>query len=138
MKDLALKYAQNDYNCAESVVLAANEYYGLNIDPRDVHLVSGFGAGMQCGDLCGGLAGAVAIIAMKYVENRAHEDRPGLRNKVTKLIRSFEAAAGSRLCKDIKPKFYTPETHCYKTIMMASEVLENTIDEIEKEMNALN
>lgn len=134
LKDLALKYAQNDFNCAESVVKAANDYYSLNIQEKDIHLVSGFGAGMQCGDLCGGMVGAIAVISMKYVENRAHEDRPGLRNKVTTLIRNFEKEAGSRLCKDIKPKYYNPEIKCQKTIMLAAEVLENTINQLEKEI----
>lgn len=134
LKDLALKYSLADYNCAESIVKAANEYYSLDINDKDIHLISGFGGGMQCGDVCGGLLGAISIIAMKYVENRAHEDRPGLRNKVTTLIRNFEKETGSRLCKDIKPRYFSEETKCQKTIMMAAEVLENTIIELEKEI----
>ena len=134
LKDIALEYALKDYNCAESVVLAANDYYNLGIDPKDVRLLSGFGAGMQCGDICGGLAGAIAALTMKYVEVKAHEDKPGLRNKVNKLIRNFEAEAGSRHCKDIKPKYYNPEIKCQKTIMLAAGVLEKTIKEIDKEL----
>lgn len=135
LKDIALEYSLKDYNCAESIILAANDYYNLGIVPRDIHLLSGFGGGMQCGDICGGLAGAIGTIAMKYVENRAHEDRPGLRSKVTKMIRNFEAETGSRVCAQIKPKYYTPETKCQKTIMLAAEVLEKTIAQIEEEIN---
>ena len=134
LKDLALKYALDDYNCAESIIKAANEYYSLNITEKDFHLISGFGGGMQCGDVCGGLIGAISVIGMKYVENRAHEDRPGLRHKVTTLIKNFESVMGSRLCKDIKPKYFNPEIKCQKTIMMAAEILENTINELEKEI----
>ena len=134
LKDIALEYSLNDYNCAESLMLAANDYYNLGVKPEDVRMMAGFGAGIQCGDVCGGLVGAIAAISVKYVEQRAHEDRPGLRNKVTKMIRNFEAETGSRLCKDIKPHYYTPETKCQKTIMMAADILEKTINEIENEI----
>ncbi|MDO4198993.1 MAG: C-GCAxxG-C-C family (seleno)protein [Erysipelotrichaceae bacterium] len=135
LKDLALKYAQADYNCAESVIMAANEYYSLGVELKDIRLLSGFGAGMQCGDICGGLAGAIAAVSIKYVENRAHEDKPGLRNKVTKLIRNFEEELGSRQCMYIKPKYYNPEIRCQKTIMISAEILEKTIEEIDKELS---
>ena len=46
-------FLEKDYNCAETVLLWANERYGLRVAPEDVALVSGFGGGLGCGETCG-------------------------------------------------------------------------------------
>ena len=47
LKDLAQKYYDMDYNCAESMVHAGNEYYGLGLSEHDMRMVGAFGGGMQ-------------------------------------------------------------------------------------------
>ena len=42
LKDTAEKYYFDNYNCAESVFLAANEYYSLGVDPSLSKMVGGF------------------------------------------------------------------------------------------------
>ena len=134
LKDLAVKYnREQHYNCAESLIKAASDYYDLDIDPKSVTLMSGFGNGMMCGDVCGGLIGSIAIISYLYVEQKAAEDKPGLRKKLQKEIRAFEQALGSRLCREIKPKYFSRETGCSITIAKAADILENVITEIEAE-----
>ena len=48
-------FLDGNYNCAEVVLLWADERYGLGIPAEDVRLVSGFGGGMGCGENCGAL-----------------------------------------------------------------------------------
>ena len=49
LADVAERYfLQGDFNCAESVLLAANEEYGFGLDPEHCHyLVSAFGGGSK-------------------------------------------------------------------------------------------
>ena len=58
MTDIRTLFLEKDYNCAETVLLWANEKYGLGVAPEDVKLVSGFGRGLGSGENCGALRGA--------------------------------------------------------------------------------
>ena len=49
--------AKNDYNCAETMLQAANEVYGLGLDERALHAASPFGGGMGRERACGALTG---------------------------------------------------------------------------------
>ena len=47
LKDKAYEYfITKDHNCAETVLLAISEEYGLGIGPEEMKLVSAFGGGM--------------------------------------------------------------------------------------------
>ena len=73
LKDIAKDYYAQGYNCAESIVHAGNDYYQLGLHDHDMRMVAGFGAGIQCGDVCGALLGGVAIVSAKYIEKKAHD-----------------------------------------------------------------
>ena len=40
-------YLEKDYNCAETILRAANEEYHLGLNEDSFRLVSGFGGGME-------------------------------------------------------------------------------------------
>ncbi|MCR4596233.1 MAG: C-GCAxxG-C-C family protein [Lachnospiraceae bacterium] len=74
LKDLYSKYYYDqNYNCAETMIRAGNEYYGLELHDRDMIAFGGFGAGIQTGNTCGAILSAVSILSMRYVEKKAHE-----------------------------------------------------------------
>ena len=74
LAEIAKKYyLEKGANCSEAVVKAANEAYGLGLDEQALKLVSGFGGGCGCGDLCGAIAGALSVLSVLSVgPNRAH------------------------------------------------------------------
>ena len=54
LKETAKKYYfEGNYNCAETIIRAANDFYGLKLNDRDMIMVGGFGGGMQTGSSCG-------------------------------------------------------------------------------------
>ncbi len=131
LKDVYEKYYfDGNYNCAETLIRAANEYYGLDLHERDMIMVGGYGAGMQCGNTCGAVLSAVAVLSMKYIVSRAHESRD-IKPVTQKLIREFNKKYGSTLCKDIKPQSFSPEYRCKNTIETACSILETVIAEYE-------
>lgn len=137
-KDMCLKdyigkyYFDQNYNCAETILRAGNEYYDLGLNDRDMIMVGAFGAGVQCGNTCGAILAGASILSMKYVEAKAHESAD-IKPVVTKLIRLFNLKYGSTLCKDIKPQSFAPEYRCLKTVEAACDILEQTIAEYEAE-----
>lgn len=101
-------YYDGNYNCAETIIRAANEYYDLGLHDADMIAYGGFGAGIQTGNTCGAVISAVAVLSMRYIETKAHES------------------------KDIKPQSFTPQLRCKKTIETACDILEEVINEYDK------
>ncbi|SCY72897.1 C_GCAxxG_C_C family probable redox protein [Lachnospiraceae bacterium XBB2008] len=129
LKDLYSKYYYDqNYNCAETMIRAGNEYYGLELHDRDMIAFGGFGAGIQTGNTCGAILSAVSILSMRYVEKKAHESTD-IRPVTTALIRKFNERYGSVLCKDIKPQSFQPDIRCKHTIEAACDILEQVIEE---------
>ncbi len=133
LKDYTEKYYfDQNYNCAETLLHAANEYYGLGLEEREMKLVAGFGGGMQTGNICGTVLSAISIFSMKYVETRAHESED-IKPLTQLFLRRFrEALNGSLLCKDLKAAYFQPQTRCYTTVQAACDVLEEVLKEYEE------
>lgn len=129
LKDVAEKYYNMGYNCAESILHAGNEYYELGLHDHDMKMVAAFGAGLQCGDVCGALTGAACVISSKYIEVKAHDQSKELKELTMKLIIAFKKRLGSRLCAEVKPQFYDKEVKCLNTVKISAEVLEDVIKE---------
>ena len=69
LKDVYQKYYfEQNYNCAETLLRAANDYYDLKLHDRDMIMVGAYGAGIQCGNTCGAVLAAASVLSMKYVE----------------------------------------------------------------------
>ena len=63
LKDIFEKYYfEQNYNCAETILRAANEYYELGLHDKDMILVGAYGAGIQCGNTCGAILSAAAVL----------------------------------------------------------------------------
>lgn len=133
LKDVAVKYYDMGYNCAEAMLHAGNEYYGLALCEHDMRVAAAFGGGFQIGDVCGALSGSACVISAKYIETKAHDQQKDLRALTQKLVLAFQKRMGSRLCSQVKPVFYTKEVKCRNTVEVSAEVLETVITEWEQE-----
>lgn len=135
LKDLLGKYYfDQNYNCAETILRAGNEYYNLGLHDRDMIMVAAYGAGIQSGNTCGAVLAGASILSMKYVEAKAHESED-IRPVVVNMMRKFNAIYASTLCKDIKPQSFKPEYRCQKTIETACDIIEEVIQEFEDSKN---
>lgn len=133
LTDIADKYyLENNYNCAETIIRAGNDYYNLGLHDHDMIMVGGFGAGMQTGNTCGAVLSGVSILSMKYIEAKAHESGD-IKPAVQILMRKFKELYGSTLCKDIKAQRFTKEARCRQTILDSCEIIEKAIAEYEAE-----
>ena len=73
LKEQALHYYEQGYNCAESLVYGTNAALKLNLDENACHLMAGLGGGLQVGDVCGALTGAVCALGCLIVKTKAHD-----------------------------------------------------------------
>ena len=125
LKDKVYDYYFNqDYNCAEALLYAANEYYNLNIPLDLLRMVSGFGGGLGCGKTCGMLSSCFCVISLLEVKDKAHATE-GFRDLCSSFANKFEDTLGSSICEDLVPKYKTEEFRCLKAVEMGAEVLED-------------
>lgn len=131
LKDIAIEYYNNhNYNCAECIIRAGNDYYDLKLHDHDMKMVAAFGKGIQVCDVCGTLTGAACLISSKYVETKAHET-PKLPSITAKMIRAFEKHFKSRLCLEIRKTHFDKEVRCLHTVEEACDIIEEVIKEID-------
>ena len=124
-------FLDGNYNCAEAVLLWANERYGLHVAPADVRLVSGFGGGLGCGENCGALLGAMAALSKVLVADRAHLT-PGFREACAGLVGRFRADLGSIECEALKEKYRRPDVRCLYVVERAAAVLNEYMQTLEE------
>ena len=128
---LAEKYYRDEkYNCSEGVIRAANEYYSLGLGDEDMKMVSGFGAGMFSGLVCGALTSSVAAVSKMIIKTKAREQMDELRPKIHETVKTFQEYLGGTTCKELKPKYFTKEDMCLKTTVLAAEALEMAVDKV--------
>ena len=117
-------YLEKDCNCAETVLLAANEALELGLTAEDAKLICAFGGGMGCGSTCGALAGAMAVLGKCMVTDRAHATE-GFKESCAALKESFEKRLNSIFCEEIKERNFNDTHRCLLTVELAADVLED-------------
>lgn len=120
-------YIDQGNNCAVSILMAANDVYGLGLDPSAGKLFAGFGGGLQCGRTCGTLSGSIAALSQKYA------GREDFKDLCQNFVEAFREAmdCGSIDCSDIKEKYANENERCLATVRIAAKALEDYIAKIE-------
>ena len=123
-------FLDGNYNCAEAVLLWADERYGLNVAPEDIRLVSGFGGGLGCGENCGALLGAVAALSKVLVQDRAHLT-PGFKAACAELVTRFREDLGGIECTELKEKYRRPDVRCLYVVERTAAILDEYMQTLE-------
>ena len=131
LSEIAKKYYLSGYNCAESLLLASNDHYGLGLTTREVLMMKGFGGGFGVGAACGAMTGALAALGLIYSTTK-NAVEGGMRQDAAAFVREFEAALGNMNCSVVKASFFEPEMRCAKTVVLGADVLEKHIAELNK------
>ena len=124
-------YLEGDYNCAETVVLAANDEYGLGLDMNAVRLVSGYGKGFGACETCGALCGAMAVISAMCVDGRAHATE-GFADTCSEYLSMFKARLGTDNCQKLRDKYLCEDVRCLRTVELAAQTLEEYLVKLGK------
>ena len=99
----AANHFKQGYNCAQSVLLTMQEYYGIRENKLIPKIATAFGGGIgRRGSLCGALTGAIIAIGLKHGTNKPTLEK---KEKAYKLAHNFYEqfvkACGSPFCKEL-------------------------------------
>ncbi len=126
-------YINENFNCAEATIRAANDFYELKMSDEEMKLIAGFGGGMGCGLVCGCLTADIAVLSKLFVKEKAHEsDR--IKKLCSLFISEFEKKFGNLNCSELKTTCSEPETRCLKLIESNFELLKEFIKAAQKSM----
>ncbi|HWR22621.1 MAG TPA: C-GCAxxG-C-C family (seleno)protein [Feifaniaceae bacterium] len=117
---------QEDWNCAEHMLIAADRVYGLKLDPEAYKLAAGFGGGMAVGGICGALTGAVMALGLLFVKERAHESDK-IKTLTAELIGRYREKMGEVDCIPLKEAYRTEEIKCRDVILEAASILDDIV-----------
>lgn len=115
-----------DFNCAETVLYAANEEYDLKLDKSALKTMAAFGGGMAMESVCGAVTGSLAVLGIMFTKERAHES-----DKIKQLSREFFERFEDKLsisnCRELKERYRNDEIRCSSILYAAAEVLDDIV-----------
>lgn len=117
---------KEDWNCAEHVLVGANRVYGLGLPDEAMKLAAGFGGGLASGDVCGALCGAIMVLGVLFVKQRAHESET-IKVLTNELLDRYREKMGDIDCTPLKENFRTEEFRCRDIILCAVEILDDIV-----------
>lgn len=100
---LAKRYFEEGYNCAQSVLLAFCEETGLSID-QAAKLASTFGGGMgRMREVCGAVSAMFMVQGLMegYTDPKAKEEKAELYARVREVAERFREKNHSIICRDL-------------------------------------
>lgn len=75
MKEKALKYYLQGYNCSQCMVMAAGEYYNINVTDEMIDALNGVNIGFGVGSICSVLVGAIMAFGLMLNEEATKRAR---------------------------------------------------------------
>ena len=101
-QEQAVAYHKAGYNCSQAVLAVFCEELGLDKEVA-TKLATSFGGGMRCGEVCGGVTGALMALGLKHGQVEAEDQDTKMKAYgITKDFQErFRKRNGSILCKEL-------------------------------------
>jgi len=101
----AAEYFKNGFNCAQSVLAAYCEEFGLDKETA-LKLSCGFGGGMgRLGGTCGAVTGAYMLIGLKYANALTSKEdnitKEKVHSKIREFAKLFEERNKTTVCREL-------------------------------------
>lgn len=139
-EELALKYFNEGYNCAQSVFAAFHEEMGLD-EKTAFKVSSAFGGGMgRLREVCGAVSGVFMVISYLYGYDDAKdaEAKKLLYSRVQALAEEFKKDYGTIICRELLESPFAKEAApvpgsghagaCFAFVQSAAKILSEYIE----------
>jgi len=138
-KEKARELQSAGFNCAQRTLYIFADECGLDKDLA-LKITGGLGSGMQQGEVCGAITGAIMVLSLKYGYTEGSDliSKENIRNIVQRFNAGFKEKHGTLICKEligidlsIKENLEKArQTGMFKAI--CAEFVDDTIDILEK------
>ena len=119
--------AGHDFNCAETMLNAANEAFKLGLDDNAVKAASPFGGGMGVELACGALIGGLMALGCRFATDRSHRDEQmtAIRDE---FVAAFRDRFGSTECAQIKKTHRHPVNGCQPVVAATAALIDEIVE----------
>ena len=127
--DSVIKYTNKeiyDLSCSETMIVAANDYFNLDLSSDAIHMMAPFSSGMMVEETCGALSGAIAVLGILFTRECSHNS-PFMKEMVQEFIERFNKKTSSINCIELKSLYRSETKGCYDIIVYAGEILQDMI-----------
>ncbi|MEW8995124.1 C-GCAxxG-C-C family (seleno)protein [Clostridium sp.] len=126
--DVVKKYYGEEYdlNCAETMLYAANEEYGLNLSKETFKTMAAFGGGMGIESTCGVITGAISVLGILFTKERAHES-DYVKTLTQEFIEKFNKECNAVNCDTLKELHRNDEIRCLNIVEKGAVILDNIV-----------
>jgi len=132
----ALGLFHEGYNCAQAILAAYGDMFGLERE-NAFKIGAPFGGGVaNTGDTCGAVIGALMVIGLRYgsVKPAGWLKRAKLYRNSKSFMKRFTIVCGSHRCEDLKcyyrsnnPENVRMKTYCTHIVEKAVNILEDLL-----------
>lgn len=132
-REIAMEIHNQGYNCAQSVLLAFCEDFGVSKDLAST-LSLPFGGGMgQMRETCGALTGAFMVLGLASNKKEAPspQEKALCYEEVRSLAEAFRTENGSMLCRELLAlaQANQEKKNCHELVGYTAELLEKFLRE---------
>lgn len=126
--DKVIKYYGSEYdlNCAETILYGANEEYDLNLKKETFKAMAAFGGGMAIEETCGVATGAISVLGLIFIKDRAHES-DYLKGLTKEFMDRFKEKCSTLNCNKLKIKYRNDEIRCLNIVEIGAEILDSIV-----------
>lgn len=124
--DLGMTSEEN-LNCSETILHAADRVYGLQLSPDALKLSAGFGGGMGVEKCCGALTGGVMAVSALFVKGSAKTDE-SFKEINREIFEAVERELGTTDCAALKARHRDEVEGCKPIIARIGGIVESVID----------
>lgn len=115
-----------DFNCAETILYAANDEYNLDLEKRTLKTMAAFGGGMAVESVCGAITGALAVLGILFTKERAHESEK-IKELTKEFFEKYEKLLGTNNCAELKAMYRNDDVRCIVMVEKAAELLDEIV-----------
>lgn len=119
-QDTAIHLHAQGLNCAQSVLIACEDYTGAD---REIatKIACGFGGGVRSGEICGCITGGVMALGLCSTQEKTAE-------LAKEMVSAFRAEHGCVRCAELQQK-YGGKNKCDEMIAFGAELTARILEE---------
>jgi C_GCAxxG_C_C family probable redox protein len=132
-KKYAVGLFNEGYNCAQAILAAYGDIYGLERE-HALKLGAPFGGGFaNTGDICGAVTGALMVIGLRYgaIKPVGWLKREKLRRTSKNFMKKFINIYGSKNCEELKCYYRSNNLENIKLKTYCTNIVEKAVDIID-------
>jgi len=118
MRQTALEFYHQGYNCSQCILKSAEKKYGFVLSEQELKLCTGISGGFGIGGMCSAIVAGIMLLGIFFEEEKVDILR-------LEMMNTFQKRYSSLNCSNLKR--LTGEYYCEDFILEAADIIDEII-----------